>query len=183
MTRRKKVYVIFNVKKQSASSTKLKKKKLLISQENKAVKRLWADIKVKKKSFRALIDSEASRNFLHYYVINSLKIQTQSQKSFKIIQTDETHSQQELICIKIEVNVIIHEKRQTMIFNILEKYKYTMILKLSWLQKANFQIDWINHKLCFIDKTYEIIDQSKMCLPKHELWNHEITLLLKKSLT
>ena len=69
------------------------------------------------------------------------------------------------------------------IFNILEECKYTMILKLSWLQKVNSQINWMNHKLCFINKTYKIIDQSKICLSKHKFWNHKITLLFGKMFT
>ena len=93
------------------------------------------------------------------------------------------HNWQKFICIEIEVDTIIHEKRQTIIFDILEKYKYTMILKLSWLQKVNFQINWIDHKLCFIDEIYEIINQSEICLSKHEFWDHEIILLSKKMFT
>ena len=68
--------MIFNVKKQSAFSTKLEKKKLMMFQENNAVRRLWTDIKVKKRSFKILINFRVNRNFLHHYVINSLKIQT-----------------------------------------------------------------------------------------------------------
>ena len=93
------------------------------------------------------------------------------------------HSWQESICIETEVNTIVHKKRQMIVFDVLEKCKYTMILKLSWLQKANLQINWTNHKLCFIDEVYEIIDQSEICLLKHEFWNHEITLLFKKTFT
>ena len=52
-----------------------------------------------------------------------------------------------------------------MIFDVLEEYKYTMILELSWLQKANPWINWTNHKLCFINKTYEIMDQ-----PETPMW-------------
>ena len=67
------------------------------------------------------------------------------------------------------------------VFDILEECKYTMILRLSWLQKINLWIDWMNHKLCFINEVYEIIDQPEICLSKYELWNHKITLLFEKT--
>ena len=183
MTKRKEICVISNVKKWSAFSIKLEKKKLIMSQENNIIHRLWTDIKVKEKSFRILIDFRTDRNFLHQYVINSLKIQIWSQKSFWIVQINKMHNQQEFICTEAEINVIIHEKRQTMIFDILEECKYAMILKLSWLQKVNFWINWINHKLCFINKAYKIMNQSEICLLKHEFWNHKITLLSGKTFT
>ena len=82
MTKEKEVCVISNIKKQSASSTRLEKKKLMMSQENNVIYRLWTDIKMKERSFRALIDFKASRNFLHWYVVNSLGIQTWSQKCY-----------------------------------------------------------------------------------------------------
>ena len=100
-----------------------------------------------------------------------------------MIQADRTHSWQESICIETEVNIIIHKEQQTIVFDILEEYKYAMILKLSWLQKANSQIDWINHKLCFINEAYKIINQSEACLLKHELWDHKIMLLSEKTFT
>ena len=70
------ICVIFNIKKQSAFSTKLEKKKLMMFQESNVIHKLWTDIKVKERLFKILIDSEANENFLHQYVINSLKIQT-----------------------------------------------------------------------------------------------------------
>ena len=93
------------------------------------------------------------------------------------------HSQQESICIEAEVNTIVHREQQTIVFDVLEECKYTMILKLSWLQKVNSQINWTNHELCFINEVYEIIDQSKTCLLKYKLWNHEITFLSEKTFT
>ena len=66
------------------------------------------------------------------------------------------------------------------VFDVLKECKYAMILKLSWLQKINFWIDWINHELYFINEAYKVIDQSEICLSKHELWNHKITFLSEK---
>ena len=138
---------------------------------------------MRKRSFKVLIDFRTSRNFLHHYVVNSLRIQTQSQKPFQIVQTDRIHNWQDFICIETEINAIIHGKKWTMIFDILKECKYIMILKLSWLQKANFWIDWTNHKLCFINEAYKIMNQSEICLSKHESWNHEITFLSGKTFT
>ena len=81
----------------------------------------------------------------------------------------------------MKVNTIVHEKRQMIVFDILKECKYTIILKLSWLQKANFWIDWINYELCFINEVYKIINQSEIYLLKHEFWDHEITLLSEKT--
>ena len=48
-----------------------------------------------------------------------------------MIQANKTHNQQESICIETEVNTIIHEEQQMIVFDILEECKYAMILKLS----------------------------------------------------
>ena len=183
MTKEREVCVISNIKKWSAFPTRLEKKKLMMFQENNVIHRLWTDVKVKEKLFRVLIDSEANKNFLHQYVINSLKIQIQSQKSFWIIQINRTHSWQKFICIEAEVNIIVHKEQQIIVFDVLEKYKYTMILRLSWLQKINFQINWVNHELCFINEMYKIMNQPEICLLKHEFWNHKITFLSEKTFT
>lgn len=57
-----------------------------------------------------------------------------------------------------------------------------MILKLSWLQKVNLWINWANNELCSVNEAYEIMKQSEVCLLKHKLWNHEISLLPEKKL-
>lgn len=67
-------------------------KKLLISQKNSHKEKLWADIKIKDRSFWVMIDSGAEENFLHKYVINELKIQTWSQTPFWLLQTDDMYS-------------------------------------------------------------------------------------------
>ena len=45
-----------------------------------------------------------------------------------------------------------------MVFDVLKEYKYAMILKLFWLQKINFWINWINYELYFINEAYEIMN-------------------------
>jgi hypothetical protein len=50
------------------------------------------------------------------------------------------------------------------------------ILEMFWLHNRNSKIDWVNKKLYATEHTYEISEQSEMCLSEHKSWNHKISL-------
>jgi len=79
----------------------------------------------------------------------------------------------------VYMKMIVENVLQKLLFNILN-IKYDTILEMFWLHNRNFKINWVNKKLCTIEHTYEIFEQSEMCLSEYKLWNHKISLLKKK---
>jgi len=79
----------------------------------------------------------------------------------------------------MHIEVIVENVSQKLLFNILN-IKYDTILEMFWLHNRNFKINWVNKKLYDIKCTYEISEQSEMCLLKYKLWNHKISLLKKE---
>jgi len=79
----------------------------------------------------------------------------------------------------VHMKMIVEDVSQKLTFNILN-IKYDVILEMLWLCNRNSKIDWVNKKLCTTKHTYEISEQSEMCLSEHKLWNHKISLLEKE---
>ena len=67
----------------------------------------------------------------------------------------------------MHIEVIVENVSQKLLFNILN-IKYDTILEMFWLHNRNFKINWVNKKLCAIKCTYEISEQSEMCLLKYK---------------
>jgi len=49
---------------------------------NSTPHKLWVDVKIESKTFQVIIDFDASKNFLHEFVIKELELETQKQSSF-----------------------------------------------------------------------------------------------------
>ena len=79
----------------------------------------------------------------------------------------------------VHMKTIIENVLQKLSFNILN-IKYNIILEMFWLHNRNSKINWVNKKLYAIKHTYEISEQSKICLLKHKSWNHKVSLLKKE---
>jgi len=77
------------------------------------------------------------------------------------------------------MKIIVEDVSQKLLFDILN-IKYDVILEMLWLHNRNSKIDWVNKKLYTIKYTYEISEQSEMCLSEYKSWNHKILLLKKE---
>jgi len=77
------------------------------------------------------------------------------------------------------MKIIVKNVLQKLSFNILN-IKYDTILEMLWLCNRNFKIDWVNKKLCIIECTYKISEQSEMCLSEYKLWNYKILFLKRE---
>ena len=76
----------------------------------------------------------------------------------------------------VHIKMIIEDVSQKLTFNILD-IKYDTILEMFWLHNRNSKINWVNKKLCTTKHTYEISEQSEMCLSEYKSWNYKISLL------
>jgi len=157
---------------------RLKNQKLLhISKENNDYK-IWIDVKIiLNKLLQTMIDLKATNNYILHEAVQWLELILQWWRNSAYVYIINVNSM--IVWNYIYMKMIIKNVSQKLLFNILN-IKYDAIVKMLWLCDRNFKIDWINKKLCMMKHTYEISEQSEMCLSEYKLWNHKILLLKKK---
>jgi len=167
------------VKKLQAFSKRLENKKLLMSQKNDNDHKIWIDIQVEQdRLLQAMIDSEATDNYILQQVIRMLKLTLQwASKPMQIYMINE---ESEWITDQVHIKVIILEDSQELMFDVLNLIKYDVILEMPWLREKNSRIDWISKELYTTIDVYKISEQSEMSLSEHKSWDHKIPLLNDK---
>ncbi len=167
------------VKKLQALSKRLENKKLLMSQKNSKNHKKWVDVQIEQnRLLQAMIDSEATDNYILQQVIEMLELTLQW--ALKSMQIYIIHRESEWITEQVHIKAIILEDSQKLTFDVLNSIKYDIILEMFWLRKKNSRIDWISKELYITVDVYEISEQSEMSLSEHKLWDHEILLLNDK---
>ncbi len=167
------------VKKLQASSKRLKNKKLLMSQKNSNDHKIWVDVQVgRNRLLQAMIDSEATDNYILKQAIRMLELTLQW--ALKPMQVYMVNRESEWITDQVHIEAIILEDSQKLMFDVLNSIKYDVILKMLWLRKKNSRIDWISKELYVTIDVYEISEQSEMSLSEHKSWDHKIPLLNDK---
>ena len=166
------------VKKLQAFSTRLKSKKLLHVLSNKNDHKIWVNVKIiSNELLQAMIDLRATDNYISHEAVHQLELISQQQWVPAQVYMVNTSSM--IVWNYVHMKVIVEDVSQKLTFDILN-IKYDTILEMFWLHNRNSKIDWINKKLCVIEHTYEISEQSKMCLSEHKLWDYEILFLEKE---
>jgi len=169
------------VKKLQASSKRLENKKLLMSQKNGKDHKIWVDIQVgRNRILQAMVDSEATNNYILQQVIRMLELTLQ--RALKPMQVYMVNGESEQIMDQVHIEVTILEDSQELTFDVLNLIKYDIILEMPWLRKRNSKIDWISKELYATVDVYEISEQPEMSLSEHKSWDHEISLLNDKQL-
>ena len=167
------------VKKLQASSKKLENKKLLMSQKNSKDHKIWVDVQVERnRILQAMIDSEATNNYILQQAIRVLELTPQ--RASKPMQMYMVNGESEWITDQVHIEATILEDSQELTFDVLNSIKYDAILGMLWLRKKNSRIDWISKELYITADVYEIPEQSEMSLSEHKSWDHEISLLNNK---
>jgi len=124
-----------------------------------------------------MINSEAMNNYILHEAVQQLELILQWWRSSAQIYIMNANSM--IVWNYVHVEVIVENVSQKLIFNILN-IKYDTILEMFWLHNRNSKINWVNKKLCVIEHTYKISEQSEMCLSEYKSWNYEILLLKKE---
>jgi len=169
------------VKKLQALLKRLKNKKLLMSQKNNKDHKIWVDIQVERdRILQAMVDSEATNNYISQQVIRMLELTLQW--VLKPMQVYMINRESEQIMNQVHIEATILEDSQELMFDVLNSIKYDVILRMFWLRKKNSRIDWISKELYIMVNVYEILKQSEMSLSEHKSWDHEILLLNDKQL-
>jgi len=167
------------VKKLQAFSKRLENKKLLMSQKNNKNHKIWINVQVEQnRLLKAMIDSEATDNYILQQVIEMLKLTLQW--VLKPMQIYMINEESEWITDQVHIKAIILEDSQELMFDVLNSIKYDIILKMLWLREKNSRIDWISKELYIMIDVYEILKQPEMSLSEHKLWDHKISLLNDK---
>ncbi len=167
------------VKKLQALSKRLENKKLLMSQKNNKDHKIWVDIQVEQnRILQAMIDSEATNNYILQQAIRMLELTLQ--RASKPMQVYMINREFKWITDQVHIKAIILEDSQKLTFDVLNSIKYDVILEMPWLHKKNSRIDWISKELYIMIDAYEILKQSEMSLSKYKSWDHEIPLLKDK---
>ncbi len=150
-----------------------------MSQKNNKDHKIWVDIQVEwDRLLQAMIDSEATNNYILQQVIRMLELTLQWVS--KPMQVYMVNKESEWITDQVHIKVIILEDSQELMFDVLNLIKYDVILRMLWLRKKNSRIDWISKELYTTVDVYEILEQPEMSLSEHKSWNHEILLLNNK---
>jgi len=169
------------VKKLQAPSKRLENKKLLMSQKNGKDHKIWVDIQVEQdRILQAMIDSEATNNYILQQAIRVLELTLQ--QALKPMQIYMVNRESEWIIDQVHIKVMILEDSQKLMFDVLNSIKYDIILKMPWLCKKNLRINWISKELYITVDVYEILKQPEMSLSEHKSWDHKISLLNNKQL-
>jgi len=167
------------VKKLQASSKRLENKKLLMSQKNGKDHKIWVDIQVERnRLLQAMVDSEATNNYILQQVIRMLELTLQW--VLKSMQVYMINGESEWITEQVHIKAIILEDSQELTFDVLNLIKYDAILEMSWLRKKNPRINWISKEFYATVDVYEILKQPEMSLSEHKSWDHKIPLLKNK---
>jgi len=167
------------VKKLQASSKRLENKELLMSQKNGKDHKIWIDVQVEQnRLLQAMVDSEATDNYILQQVIGMLELTLQWVS--KPMQVYMINEESEWITEQVHIKAIILEDSQKLTFDVLNSIKYDIILGMLWLRKKNSRIDWISKELYVTVDVYEIPEQPEMSLLKHKPWDHKIPLLNDK---
>jgi len=124
-----------------------------------------------------MINSEATDNYISHRTVQWLKLILQWQQNSAHVYMTNTSSM--IVRNYVHMKMIVEDVSQKLTFDILN-IKYDTILEMFWLHNRNSKINWVNKKLCTIEHTYKIFEQSEMCLSEHKSWNHEILLLKKE---
>jgi len=167
------------IKKLQASSKRLGNKKLLMSQKNNKDHKIWVDVQVEwDRLLQAMVDSEATNNYILWQVIKMLELTLQWVP--KPMQVYMINGESEWITDQVHIKAIILEDSQELTFDVLDSIKYDAILKMLWLRKKNSRINWISKELYTTVDAYEISKQSEMSLSEYKSWDHKISLLNDK---
>jgi len=167
------------VKKLQAFSKRLENKKLLTSQKNNKDHKIWVDVQVERnRLLQAMIDSEATDNYILQQAIRMLELTLQW--VLKPMQVYIINEEFKWITEQVHIKVMILEDSQELMFDVLNLIKYDVILKMSWLCEKNSRIDWISKELYITIDVYEILKQPEMSLSEHKSWDHKIPLLNDK---
>ncbi len=150
-----------------------------MSQKNSNDHKIWVDVQVEQnRLLQAMVDSGATNNYILQQAIRMLELTLQW--VLKSMQVYMINGEAEWITDQVHIEVIILEDSQELMFDVLNSIKYDVILRMPWLRKKNFRIDWISKELYVTIDVYEILKQSEMSLSEHKSWDHEISLLNDK---
>jgi len=162
-------------KKLQAFSKKLESQKLLNVLHTKNDHKIWVNVKIiLNELLWVMINSEAMNNYISHETVQWLELI--SQQWWNSVQVYMTNTSSMIVWNYVHIEVIVEDVSQKLTFNILN-IKYDTILEMLQLHNRNSKIDWVNKKLCATEHTYEIFEQSEMCLSEYKSWNHEIPLL------
>ncbi len=150
-----------------------------MSQKNDNDHKIWVDIQVEQnRLLQAMIDSEATDNYILQQVIRMLELTLQQvSKSMQMYMVNEEFK---WITDQVHIEAIILEDSQKLTFDVLNSIKYDVILEMPWLREKNSRIDWISKELYITIDVYKISEQSEMSLSEHKSWDHKILLLNNK---
>jgi len=150
-----------------------------MSQKNNKDHKIWVDIQVEwNRILQAMVDSEATNNYILQQVIRVLELTLQW--ALKPMQIYIINKEFKWITEQVHIKVIILRDSQELMFDVLNSIKYDIILEMPWLHKKNSRINWISKELYIMVDVYKISEQSEMSLSEHKLWDHEILLLNDK---
>ncbi len=150
-----------------------------MSQKNSKDHKIWVDIQVEQdRILWAMVDSEATDNYISQQVIRILELTLQW--ALKPMQVYMTNRKSEWITEQVHIEAIILEDPQELMFDVLNLIKYDVILEMPWLRKKNSRINWISKELYATVDVYKISEQPKMSLSEHKSWDHKIPLLKDK---
>ncbi len=150
-----------------------------MSQKNSKDHKIWVDIQVEQnRILQAMIDSEATNNYILQQVIRMLELTLQ--QALKSMQVYMINEEFKWITDQVHIEATILEDSQKMMFDVLNLIKYDVILEMPWLRKKNSRIDWISKELYITVDVYEISEQSEISLSEHKPWDHKIPLLNDK---
>ncbi len=150
-----------------------------MSQKNNKNHKIWVDVQVERnKILQAMIDSEATDNYILQQAIRMLELTLQW--TLKPMQIYMINEESEWITDQVHIEATILKDSQKLMFDVLNSIKYDVILKMPWLCKKNSRINWISKELYITVDVYEILKQSKMSLSEHKSWDHKISLLNDK---
>ncbi len=150
-----------------------------MSQKNSKNHKIWVDVQVEQnRLLQAMIDSEATDNYILQQVIETLELTLQW--VLKPMQVYMINRESEWITDQVHIEVIILEDSQELTFDVLNLIKYDIILEMPWLRKKNPRINWISKELYVTIDAYEILKQPEMSLSEHKSWDHKIPLLNDK---
>ncbi len=150
-----------------------------MSQKNSKDHKIWVDVQVEwNRILQAMVDSEATNNYILQQAIRVLKLTLQ--RASKPMQMYMVNRESEWIMNQVHIEATILKDSQELMFDVLNSIKYDVILRMLWLRKRNSRIDWISKEFYTTINVYEISEQPEMSLSEHKSWDHEILLLNDK---
>jgi len=157
---------------------RLKSQKLLYVSDKNNDHKIWINMRIMlNELLQAMINLKATNNYILHEAVQWLELILQWWRNSACVYITNMSSM--IVWNYVYMKTIIENVLQKLLFDILN-IKYDTILEMLWLHNRNSKIDWINKKLCVVECTYKISEQSEMCLSEYKLWNHEISLLKKE---